>query len=58
MKLYKIPVSWTVIATMEIYAKSLDEALELAQHEKLPTDNDYLEDSFQIETDGLEDWHL
>jgi len=48
-KLYRIPVSWTVMATMEVEAASLDEAIEKADNMSLPTDPEYVEGSFQID---------
>lgn len=48
MKTYKIPVSWSVMATMEIEADSLAEAIEKADDASLPTDPDYMEGSFEI----------
>ncbi len=53
MKTYKIPVSWTVTATMKIEAESLEQALEFAKDDPLPTDTDYLEGSFQIDEEML-----
>ena len=49
MKTYHIPCTWTVSATMEIQANSLEEAIEIATLDApLPTDNDYIEGSFEI----------
>lgn len=47
--IYKIPVSWTVMATMEVEAESLEDAIEKADDLPLPTDTDYLEGSFQVD---------
>jgi hypothetical protein len=47
-KTYTIPVSWTVVANMEIEAESLEEAIEIAEEEDLPTDNEYLDSSFEV----------
>ena len=49
MKTYKIPVSWTVTATMEIDAESLEDAILKAEDASLPTDPDYLEGSFSVD---------
>jgi len=54
MKTYRIPVSWTVLATMEIPAESLEEAILIAEDASLPTDTDYLEDSFKVDREHLE----
>ena len=48
MNTYHIPCTWTVAGTMEIQANSLGEAIELANEAPLPTDNDYIEGSFEI----------
>lgn len=47
-KTYKVPVSWSVYATMEIKASSLKEALSIAEDAPLPTDPEYLDGSFEI----------
>ena len=54
MKTFKIPVSWTVMATMEIPAESLEQAILIAEDASLPTDTDYLEDSFKVDHAHLE----
>ena len=48
MKTYKIPVSWSVTATMKIEAESMAEAIEKAEQAPLPTDPDYMDGSFEI----------
>lgn len=49
MKTYRIPCTWTVAGTMEIQANSLEEAIfEAENNYPLPTDNDYIEGSFEI----------
>lgn len=49
MKTYHIPCTWTVSATMEIQANSLEEAIEIATLDApLPTDTNYIEDTFEI----------
>jgi len=49
MKTYKIPVTWSVIATMEIDAESLEDAILKAWDASLPTDPDYLDGSFEVD---------
>ena len=51
---FKIPVVWTVCGTMEIEADSLEDAVLKAEDEPLPTDNDYLEGSFEVDHAALE----
>jgi hypothetical protein len=48
MNTYRIPCTWTVAATMEIQANSLEEAIEIANEAPLPTDTDYIEDTFEV----------
>ena len=54
VKEYRIPVSWSVCATMTIEAESLEDALEAAQDAPLPTDSDYLEGSFKVDEELLD----
>lgn len=46
---YSIPVIWSMVGTMEVEAENLQEALDAAAQAPLPTDGDYLEDSFEID---------
>ena len=48
---YKIPVSWTMVADMEIEADSLDEAIEKAEEANLPDDAEYCDSSFEVNTE-------
>ena len=50
MSIFKAYVSWSVGATMEVEADSMEDAIQLLKDSALPTDSDYLEDSFQIDT--------
>jgi hypothetical protein len=47
-KTYRIPVSWSVMATIEVEAKSLAEAIEEADNRALPTDPEYIDGSFEV----------
>lgn len=51
-KLYKIPVTWTMVGYIEVMASSPEEAIRLAEEEgvncPLPDNGEYLEDSFEI----------
>ena len=53
MKTYKIPVSWTVWADMEIEAPDLASAIALADEASLPTDPNYCEGSFTVDTEMI-----
>jgi hypothetical protein len=53
---YKIAVVWTMAGTYEVEADSLEEAKEIAEGsdppcQKLPTDGEYVDDSFEIDED-------
>lgn len=53
MKDWKIPVSYTMCATIVIEADTLEEAIEIAKDEDgliaLPTDSSYLDDSWTVD---------
>lgn len=49
MKTYKIPVSWTVTAMMEVEAESLESAVDIADSMPLPTDTEYVDGSFTVD---------
>lgn len=55
-KVYRLPVSWEVYSFMDIEASSLQEAVNIAHKDDtpLPTDSDYVDGSFKVETDILE----
>lgn len=53
MKTYKIPVVWQVAGICEIKAESLQEAIDKAQEGNLPYDSSYIEDSFEIDHEGI-----
>lgn len=48
---FKIPVSWTMVADMIIEADDLDDAIEKAQEAPLPTDGEYCDSSFEVNTE-------
>lgn len=50
MNTYKIPCIWRMYGMYHIKANSLQEALQLADDAELPTDKDYLDGSFEIDT--------
>ena len=53
MKIFKIPVAWSVYGEIEVEAESIEQAIEKAKNDEtipLP-DGYYLEDSWQIEED-------
>lgn len=54
MRIYHIPVSWTVYATMEVEAGDLAKAIEKADNLPLPTDPDYVDGSFEVNNEVIE----
>ena len=56
MKSYKIPVIWSVTATMEIEAESLEDAILKAEGGRLSTTPDYLDGSFEVDMALLESY--
>lgn len=53
MKTFKIPVEWVLYGEVEIQAKSIEEAIEIAREDKsisLP-DGEYLSDSWRVNED-------
>lgn len=55
MPIFKIPVQWSVYDHYEIEADTLEEACEDANEQCLPN-GDYIEDSFEIGYDGIEEY--
>jgi hypothetical protein len=49
MKTYKIPCTWHMYGTYEIEANSVEEAAQKAEHLPLPEDGEYIEDSFRVD---------
>lgn len=58
-KTFKIPVEWSVYATVEIEAETLEEAIKIFDKTEdeipLPTDTDYIDGSFQRCSQGTDD---
>lgn len=52
MKTFKIPVSWEVFGMIEVEAKTIEEAIEIARDDEgvipLPTDSDYVDGSWRV----------
>lgn len=58
MKIYKIPCSWEVTGVLEIPARDLDHAIELAECDSDPLpEGDYIPDSFNIDHDLLGEYN-
>lgn len=52
-KTYKIPVIWQATAIIEVEANSIEEAAEKANSAPLPRDSNYIEDSFEVDYEGI-----
>jgi hypothetical protein len=46
---FEVSVSWTMTATMIVGADSKEEADNLVREMNLPTDGEYLDDSFNVD---------
>lgn len=55
MKTYRVPVVWTMMGYVTVQAADIDDAIDAADEAPLPDDGSYLDDSFEIETDGIEE---
>lgn len=53
MKTYNIPVIWQCSAVIPIQADSLEEAIKLAHDAPLPTNGEYIDDSFEVDEEGI-----
>lgn len=58
IKTFIIPCSWEMYGTIEIEAEDLDEAISIAESDERELPNGlYVNASFQIDYDGLEDYY-
>lgn len=59
LKKYKIPVTWEMCGTVEVYAESTEMAVKYTQDnlDELPPPDDaeYVDDSFKLSSDSLEE---
>lgn len=56
MKTYKIPCTWVMSGTIEVEADTLGEAIVKAEHAPLPTESEYIEESFAIDLELLHEY--
>ena len=53
---YKVPVVWSMMGYVLVDAEDSDKAMEYVKEHKdelpLPTNGEYLEDSFEVDEDG------
>ena len=58
MKTWKVPVTWEVCGFVEIEAKTLEEAIELAKDDEgvipLPEESDYVDGSWRVTEEDVE----
>jgi len=56
-KTYRVPCSWQVYATAEVEAESWDEAIARVEDDNfpLPTDPDYVDASFEVDMEIIEE---
>jgi len=54
MKTYKIPVTWREYGYMIIEADSEEDAISFAHDADLPSDSQYLKDSFEIDYNNIQ----
>lgn len=55
LKMYRISCTWQEHGYYEIEADSLEDAITLASERgELPAQGEYIEDSFEIDFDGIE----
>ena len=55
MKKFKVPCSWEMYGTMYVEADSQEEAINKADDLPLPTDGYYIEDSFRVDEEVVEE---
>lgn len=56
LKKYRIPVVWQMMGYQYIHASNIQEAIRIAGNMPLPDNGEYLEDSFEIDIEGLEQY--
>ena len=51
--IYKIPVTWQAYGMLYIEANSLQDAVDAADESPLPKDSEYINDSFEVDIEGI-----
>ena len=54
-KTFRIPVSYEMYGYVEVQAVDLDEAVVQAEEAPLPNDSSYIEGSFRVDYEALDD---
>tara|TARA_R110000824_G_scaffold221118_1_gene408247 strand:+ start:297 stop:491 length:195 start_codon:yes stop_codon:yes gene_type:complete len=55
-KFFTIPCTWEMYGKLEIEAESIEEAIDIARLDSpLPDPASYIEDSFRIDHEGIQD---
>lgn len=57
MNKYKIPCFWQMYAIMTVEADSLEEAIDIAENESELPDGNYVDGSFEVDHDVLDEWN-
>ena len=55
MKTYKIPVSWLMYGYISVTAESIEDAIDYADNESKLPEGSYVEASFEIDHDAIEE---
>jgi len=55
MKTYKIPAVWQMYGYVNVVAESMAEAVLIAENGPLPTDASYVEGSFEVDHDAVDE---
>ena len=56
MNTYKVPCTWVMSGTLEIEADTVREAVLKAEQASLPTESEYMEGSFRIDLELMNEW--
>lgn len=56
MKTYKIPCTWVMSGNIEVEADTVGQAIVKAEHAPLPTESEYIEESFAIDLELLHEY--
>ena len=56
MKIYKIPCTWVMSGTIEVEADTVGEAILIAENAPLPTESEYIEESFAVDLELLHEY--
>lgn len=52
--IYQIPIFWTMTSYVYVEAQDIDDAIEIAENAPLPTNGEYLDDSFEVNQEDIQ----